>query len=188
VSTYAFRDASGDLVASYPEFARPIPPHAQTPGALAAVESVRELGRRTRLDRVVAGIVLEHGNPPPVAPYEGDVVTSGARAMVKLAKSRGFDVKVEPLPDRVVVSGFRPDCGFSAEWVRGNAGVATWHEPRIRYAMIHDKRPVGVSARDRVALAKKRGAGLGEYHLSIVASPHGVKVGVTVVTERIKAL
>jgi hypothetical protein len=187
MSTYAFRDASGDLVASYPEFARPIPPHAQTPGALAAVESVRELGRATRLECVVADIVLEHGNPPPVEPY-ADVVTAASRAMVKLAKSRGFDVKVEPLPDRVVVSGFRADCGFSAEWVRGNAGVATWHEPRIRYAMIHDKRPVGVSKRDRVALAKKRGAGLGEYHLSIVASPHGVKVGVTVVTERIKAL
>jgi hypothetical protein len=188
VSTYAFRDASGDLVASFPEFARPIPAHALTEGALEAVEAVRAAGRAKRLDATVAGLVLEHGNPAPVEPYEGDVVTPGARSLMALAAMQGFDVKLDELADRCVVSGIRRDCGFSVEWLRGRASKATWHEPRLRYAMMRDTRPVGVSARDRVALAGNRGAGLGEYHLTIVASPHGVVVNLTTVTERIKAL
>lgn len=207
MSTYAFRDDAGDLVASFPEFAQPIPAHAQTPGALAAVESARVHGRRARLDRVVAGFVLEHGNAPPPEPYlvpeyrttrkgkrketgrmTSGVVTSGARALVKLAEERGFDVKLESLPDRCVVSGYRADAGFSCEWLRGRASSGTWHEPRTRYAMMHDTRPVGVSKLTRVGLAGKRPAGLGEHHLTIVASPRGVKIGVTAVIGRIKAL
>jgi hypothetical protein len=189
MSTYAFRDASGDLVASFPEFARPIPAHAQTEAALAAVESARAHGRAARLDRVVAGLVLEHGNPAPVEPYDGDVVTASARAMVKLAESRGFEIRVVELADRCVVSGFRPDCGFSAEWLRGRASSGTWHEPRRRYAIIDDPRPEPVASKlTRLSLAGKRPVGVPKRHLTIVASPTGVKVGVAGITERIKAL
>jgi hypothetical protein len=99
-------------------------------------------------------------------------------------------VRVVPLPDRVVVAGFRAAGdrhGFRAEWLRGRANGATWHEPRYRYAMIDDPRPVGVSKRDRVALANRRAAGVAHLHMRIVASPVGVKISFAELTERISA-
>ncbi|HEY3516104.1 MAG TPA: hypothetical protein VGL98_03585, partial [Gammaproteobacteria bacterium] len=107
------------------EFARPIPAHAQTVGALEAVESVRAHGRAARLDRRVADLVLDHGNAPDAEPWlvpeyrvtkkgkskptgrlvPGAVRTASAVKLAELAVEHGFDVRTIEQSDRCIVTG-----------------------------------------------------------------------------------
>lgn len=185
MTTYAFRDARGDVILLVPEFAKPIPVHAQTPEALAAVEAHRRQGIERRLQKDAATIVTDHGTPP-VRPYPGGVVTRNARALAARAKAAGFDVKVLEFPDSCRVEGLHRDrrVGFTATWTRGRAGGASWHEP-WRYGIVEDRRPVGVNAKTRTALAGKRGAGMGTTRLAILASPRGLPINHATLNERI---
>src|SRR5688572_23067261 len=69
MSTYAFRDAAGNVTLLAPHLSRPRPVHALTPDALEAVESVRRLGRETRLRREAARLVTDAGQTLRVEPY-----------------------------------------------------------------------------------------------------------------------
>lgn len=186
MSSYTFRDAAGDVFLDAPEFARPIPVHAQTPGALAAVASVRRLGVETRLQRVLDALVTDHGRPR-VIPYEGDVVTRNARALVALAEAAGFETKLLAFPASCRVEGYNADraLGFRATWTRGRADGATWNTP-WRYGIVEDRRPVGVNAKTRTALAGKRGAGMGTTRLAILGSPWGLAITHSELTSRLQ--
>lgn len=183
MSTYAFRSPSGDIERMSP-LGKPPAPHTLTAAAEAARVAVRLFAHARGIDRVVAGLVTDHG-APHVEPYDGPRPTAATR-LEKLAAERGFRTNVFETAERTVVEGFKDPHAFRASWLRGRAESATWHERTWRYAMVSDARPIGVSARDRVALAGKRAAGVGAQHLSIVASPVGIPVGITEVTKRVK--
>ena len=186
MSSYIFRDAAGDVFLGAPEFARPIPVHAQTPGALEAVASVRRLGVETRLQRVLDALVTDHGRPR-VIPYEGDVVTRNARALVALAEAAGFETKLLTFPASCRVEGYHADraLGFTATWERGRAKGATWNTP-WRYGLIEDRRPVGVNKTSRTGLAGKRAAGMGTTRLAILGSPWGLPITHSELTSRLQ--
>tara|TARA_B100000700_G_scaffold110520_1_gene124504 strand:- start:272 stop:805 length:534 start_codon:yes stop_codon:yes gene_type:complete len=168
-----------------PGLAKPTPLHALTPEAEDAHIAHRRVAYEDRMRREVARIVTDHGRPH-VEPLEGDVVTAGARRLLADADARGWRTNLVELADRCVVEGIRGDEAFRASWVRGGAGVGTWHERRHRYAMIEDRRTVAIDEGARVGKAKHRTLGLDAYHLSIVASPRGVSIGVTAVAQRVK--
>lgn len=162
----------------------PIPVHAQTDAALAAVEAVRIAGRARR---TVA--------PPPLAaavavrPPDHDP-PAGAARLAELAQRLGFTAHTIAIAHGWRVEGYDLTRGlaFRCDWVRSKAVRGTWHEARRRWGMVHDTRPVGVGANTRTGLAKHRTAGLDEHHLAQVAGPEGSPVGVTEVTRRLKAL
>lgn len=189
MATYAFRDAGGDLALNVPEFGKPVPAHAQTPGALQAVEAVRSAGRAKRDALADAEIVVDHGRPP-VEPYDRDPVTSAARRLVELAESKGMRTNVIALTDRCTVEAVHPARGvaFRAYWTRGRADGATWHERAHRYTLVADGRPVGVNKLTKTGLANRRPAGVGETRLAILASPTGVKCNVTEIEKRVREL
>lgn len=185
MTTYAFRDARGDVILLAPEFAKPYPVHAQQESSIAAVEAMRRYGIERRLQKDAATIVTDHGRPP-VRPYPGDVVTRNARALAERAKAADFDVKVLEFPDSCRVEGLHRGrrVGFTATWTRGRAGGASWHEP-WRYGIVEDRRPIGVNAKTRTALAGKRAAGIGTTRLAILASPWGLPINHATLNERI---
>lgn len=208
--SYAFRDAAGDLVLNVPEFVKPIPAHAQTPGALMAVEAVRAAGKAKRW-ALEEDYVTDHG-VPPVEPYErpeirrwttkkgkrksaptgvmlpADPVTAGARALLVLAEERGFVAQIIALADRCTVEGYDAAAGvaFRAYWRRGSADGGSWHERAYRYTLVSDSRPVGVHKTAYVGLAGKRPAGVGTTRLSIIGSPMGIPCNITEITRRVK--
>lgn len=186
MATYAFRDAGGDVILSAPEFAMPTPVHAQQASALEAVEAMKRLGIERRLQAEADRIVTDHGTPP-VRPYEGDVVTRNARALVALAEAHGFETKLLRFPAACRVEGYHAAraLGFRATWTRGRADGATWNTP-WRYGIVEDRRPVGVNAKTRTALAGKRGAGMGTTRLAILGSPWGMKITHAALTARIE--
>ena len=180
--TYAFRDPSGDLLVSAPEFAKPIPVHTQIAQAQRAaavacpqrVQSVAEL---------VADLVTDHGLPR----YYSGPVPRNARALVALAESAGFETKTLAHRTGHRVEGFNAGraLGFTASWERGRAKGATWNTP-WRYGIVEDRRPVGINAKTRTALAKKRGAGMGTTRLAILGSPWGIPISHTELTSRLQ--
>lgn len=209
MATYAFRNAAGDIE-WMSKLAMPAPAHALTPAAEEAREAMRRHGARQRIAREAALLVTDHGNPH-VEPYTptkivrtwrttkkgkkklesetivpADVRPAAALALEKKAAAAGWETKIFTTPGdvRTVVEGRRDRQGFRAVWLRGRAESGTWHEP-WRYAMIHDTRPVGIAKLTRTALAGKRGAGMGEHRLAIVASPWGIAVGVSEISKRV---
>lgn len=211
MTTYAFRSLSGDIVAMYPEFSPPRPTHALTPAALDAVASVRRLGAETRQAALLAELVTNVGNPPPV-PYVAapgfsvrwetgevvhvvtgaekplDPVTAAARRLLALAESRGFTVQLLTTHDSCTVEGHHPDrVGFRAMWKRGASDSATWHEP-WRYEEIDDNRPIGIDARAHTGKVGYRSPGMGTRRLSIVGTPWGIGIGITALTARLRAM
>jgi hypothetical protein len=185
VSTYSFRDAAGDVVLSAPEFARPIPVHAQRPEALAAVARMRTAADAERRARVVAGLVTGHGRPamrayrkPPPAGYE---------RVKRLAEENGWTVTEYTSPTGHALQGRRGELGFRAFWHHGKTVGATWHEKRERWALITDDREVKMNTRDRVGRAGYRTEGVDRIHLSLLATPHGLPINVTTLEERISA-
>lgn len=185
MTTYAFRDERGDVTMLAPEFGRPIPVHAQQPSALAAVEAHKRIALERDAVRRMDEIVTDHGRPALV-PYDGDVVTSTARGVVKLAEANGFEVKLFRFPDSCRVEGLHRGRRviFRATWTRGEADGAAWAEP-WRYGLVSDTRPVGVNKKTRTSLAKKRAAGIGTTRLTILASPYGLPINHTTLKERI---
>lgn len=187
MTTYAFRDARGDVYLLAPEFAKPTPVHAQQASSLAAVEAHRRQGVELRLQKDAATIVTDHGRPALV-PYDGDVVTRNARALIRQAESAGFEVKLLEFPDACRVEGMHRGrrVGFTVTWTRGRAAGASWHAP-WKYGIIQDDRPIGVNAKTRTALAGKRGAGMGTTRLTILASPRGLPINHATLNERISS-
>lgn len=182
--TYAFRDERGDLVLSAPEFAKPIPSHAQTPEARAAVESMRRLGYERRLEAVVSSLVTEHGNPKRVT-YAGGIPRN-ATALEKAAQRAGFETQLLAFAEGCRVEGIdrAARVGFTATFIRGRAKSATWNTP-WRYGIVNDDRPVGVNSLTRTGLAGKRPAGVGTTRLAILGSPWGIALTHTELSERI---
>lgn len=176
MSSYTFRDAAGDVILDAPEFARPIPVHAQQPAAAEAVEAMKAAGVALRAERVLAEIVTDHGRPH-AEPFEGKVVTANAVKMRRLAEAAGFETKTITTPAACRVEGFNRgrSLGFTATWTRGKADGATWNTP-WRYGIVEDRRPVGINKLTRTALAKKRGAGVGSQRLAILGTPWGVAI------------
>lgn len=168
------------------EFARPVPVHALTPGALAAVEAHRAMAARTRLDRLMAQVVTRVGRPAPI-PYDGERVTASARSLAALGEAAGFTVRTHELVDGCMVEGLRraDRVGWRAWWIAGKTDGASWHEP-LRFEMVDDTREIAMDATARVGKKGYRSAGMGTRRLSQVASPHGVPVNVTELRKRIE--
>lgn len=183
--TYAFRDEHGDLVLSAPEFSKPIPVHAQTPEARAAVEAMRRFGHERRLGAVVRSLVTEHGNPKR-ATYAGGIPRN-ATALEKAASAAGFETRLLTFAEGCRVEGIdrAARVGFTATFIRGRAKSATWNTP-WRYGVVNDDRPVGVNSLTRTGLAGKRPAGVGTTRLAILGTPWGVSITHSELTERLQ--
>lgn len=187
MATYAFRDASGDLILNAPEFGKPTPAHAQTAGAEVARAAVRAAGKAKRIAFEDAQLITDHGRPK-VVPMPGGPVTPTVQAFMALAEASGFEVRVVALTDRCVVEGVDREAGvgFRAYWNRGRTGGASWHERRFRYTLVRDARPVGINKITRTGLKGKRAAGVGETRLSIVASPLGQPLTITELETKVR--
>lgn len=204
-ATYAFRAGIGGDIERMSPLGIPTPAHALTPAAEDARQSVRRFAHRRALERSAATIVTDHGHAP-VEPYtvaEWRTTKSGkkkptgerlpgprpdaASRLLAKAQAAGWRAHAFETPGnvRTVVEGVRGREAFRAVWHRGRAESATWHEPRHRYALVEDTRPVGVSKLTRVALAGKRPAGVGTTRLAIVASPDGIPLSQAELTKRV---
>lgn len=185
MTTYAFRDERGDTVKLAPEFGRPIPVHALEPSSLAAVEAHRRYAANLALDKELAKLVTDHG-VPKVEPYEKDVVTANAAKLAVTAHAAGFEVVTFAFRDACRVEGLHRErrVGFRATWTRGRADGAAWLEP-WRYGLIEDRRPIGVNAKTRTGLARKRAAGIGTTRLTLLGSPYGLPITHATLNERI---
>ena len=170
---------------------RPLPLGVRRPQPVWAFDADANLERRQRIAhediarQIVAKLVVKHP-----APWLGDPVTSSALSLKALAEAKGMRTAMNVGLDYVIVEGRVGEqrLGFRARWTRGKADVALWHEPEARWGMMHDTRPVGVSERDKVGLAKHRTSGLDEHHLVQLASPAGMPVAFAELTKRVKAL
>lgn len=186
--------------ASHGAIAMPIPLHAQTDAARAAVEAHRLIGIEQRVQREVhgwedgrgdrrGGIVTKHGNPKR-STWEGDPVTANARRLLASAEAAGFTAHLLVESERCIVEGYRLTPrkeGFRATWVRGSAagGGFAWCEP-WRYEIQDDDRPVGVDAVARVGKVGYRSPGVDRRHLRIVGSPWGLPIGYTELARRVR--
>lgn len=187
--TYAFRDEHGNLVLSAPEFAQPIPSHAQTPEARAAVEAMRRLGHERRLDAVVSSLVTDYGRPH-VPPYAGGV-PANARKLEEAASAAGFETMTREDGETTIVEGLHRGrrVGFRAYWKRGRAVGGTWHSggrDMWRLVDISD-RPIGVDARTKTTKVGCRHDENDRTRLVLVESPRGITYNITELTERINA-
>ena len=183
MTTYAFRTYAGDLFLSAPEFGRPTPVHAQIAASQREAEragATASVRRRLRS----AELVTDHGNPPP---YRGPKVPANASKLMMQAHAAGFAVKALEFVDGVEVQGLhkRRRVGFRAEYVRGRAKSASWHEP-YRYSIVRDTRAVKVNALSRTGLKGYRTAGMSETRLQLLGRPQGMKITVTQLLERIE--
>lgn len=180
-----YRLTSGAIV---PEFAKPIPLHALTDGALEAVESMRRMGRDRVLEREIARIVTKHGRPPR-SRWEGEPVTRNARALLALAEASGFTAHLLVDEERCVVEGYRlaPEkVGFRASWRRGAAGGFAWCTP-WRYELVEDARPVEVNKLTRTGKEGTRSPGVGSERLAITGTPWGLAVSWAELQRRVRA-
>ena len=180
--TYAFRDPSGDLLVSAPEFAMPIPVHTQIAQAQRALDLAGPQ-RAQSVAELVAGLVTDHDLPRY---YRGPVPTN-ARKLVALAEAAGFETKTLTHRTGCRVEGYNAAraLGFTATFERGRAKGATWNTP-WRYGIVEDRRPVGVNKLTRTGLAKKRPAGVGQQRLAILGSPWGLAISHTELTSRLQ--
>jgi len=183
VTTYAFRTLAGDLFLSAPESARPTPVHAQIAEAQRQVERAGEAASVRRRVRG-AELVTVHGNPPP---YRGAKLSANAKKLIAAAEAAGFQVKALEFVDGAEIQGLhvKRRVGFRAEYVRGRAAAASWHEP-YRYAIVRDDRPIKVNALTRTGLKGYRTAGMSETRLQLLGRPQGMKITVTQLLERIE--
>lgn len=163
----------------------PIPIHAQVAQAQRDAEARADALRASVAEtaRIIADLVTDHGLPT----YYRGPVPRNARALVAVAAAAGFETKILEHRTGCRVEGFNRDraLGFTASWERGRAKGATWNTP-WRYGIVEDRRPIGVHKTARVALAKKRGAGVGTTRLAILGSPWGVGLSHTELTERLQ--
>lgn len=205
MSSYAYGGASvhvacttnpltGDHEHHYPtpgvvgiEFAKPAPAHTLTPGAEAAVESVRRLGHERRAERVISSLVTDVGNPH-VTPYDGPV-PAAAKRVGALAERHGFTITLHKTRAGVSLHGVNRvrGVGFAAHWAYGKTTGGSWHEKRERYAVIEDARPIGIDEKARVGKKGFRSPGMGTQRLKLVASPRGIPCNITEIERRISA-
>lgn len=180
--TYAFRTPDGDLYLSAPEFAIPIPVHAQIAQAIRAEEAAATPRVPTLVEDVDA-LVTDHGLPS----YYRGPVPANARKLVALAEAAGFETKTLTHRTGCRVEGYNSAraLGFTATFERGRAKGATWNTP-WRYGIVEDRRPVGVNKLTRTGLAKKRPAGVGQQRLAILGSPWGLAISHTELTSRLQ--
>lgn len=180
--TYAFRDPSGDLLVSAPEFSKPIPIHAQIAQAQRAA-AVAGPQRAQGVDEDVADLVTDHDLPR----YYRGPVPANARKLVALAESAGFETKTLEHRTGHRVEGYNAGraLGFTASWERGRAKGATWNT-HWRYGIVEDRRPVGVNKTSRTGLAGKRAAGIGQQRLAILGSPWGLAITHSELTSRLQ--
>lgn len=180
-----YRLTSGAIV---PEFAKPIPLHALTDGALEAVESMRRMGRDRLLEREITRIVTKHGRPARPR-WQGEVVTANARRLLALAEASGFTAHLLTDDERCVVEGYRlaPEkVGFRASWLRGSAGGFAWCTP-WRYELVEDTRPVEVNKLTRTGKEGTRSPGVGSERLAITGTPWGLSVSWAELQRRVRA-
>lgn len=169
----------------------PLPPGVSLAPPLWAIsathnaEHMRATQHRKAAEQVVADLVTQHPEP-----WLGEPVTAAARTLERLAASKGMTTRLHEWHEGCTLEGRVEGqrLGFRAFWRRGKADFAQWFEPVDRWAMVHDPRPVGVAKLTRTALTGKRGAGLDEYHLKLLASPRGVLVSFAELSKRVKAL
>ena len=180
--TYAFRTPDGDLYLSAPEFAIPIPVHAQIAQAIRAEEAAAAPRVPTLVEDVDA-LVTDHGLPS----YHRGPVPANARKLVALAEAAGFETKTLTHRTGCRVEGYNAAraLGFTATFERGRAKGATWNTP-WRYGIVEDRRPVGVNKLTRTGLAKKRPAGVGQQRLAILGSPWGLAITHSELTSRLQ--
>lgn len=161
--------------------AMPTPVHAQ----IAQAQREREAAapRVPAVAEVVSSLVADHGLPR----YYRGPVPRNARALVALAEAVGFETKILEHRTGCRVEGYNAGkrLGFTATWERGRAKGATWNTP-WRYGIVDDRRPVGVNAKTRTALARKRGAGMGTTRLAILGSPWGLATTHSELTTRLQ--
>jgi hypothetical protein len=159
------------------EFARPIPTHALTDGARAAVARMAAR-RRMELD-----LTADVGNPP-IVPHSGKPPADLAR-IERLAIAAGFTVTRYESVTGHALQGVRGDVGFRAYWQHGRTRGATWHERRARWVIVDDPRPIKMNVRDSVGLKGYRSEGMGRQRLKLVASPAGMPLNVTDLEKRL---
>lgn len=183
--SYTFR--SGDVAVYAPEFAKPIPVHALTPEAEAAVVAVRRHGRARRLDAEAAKIVTAHGSPH-VADYAGGV-PAAAKRLQRIAEAEGFQVKIREDGAVAVVEGLHVArrVGFRAYWKAGATQGGTWHSGGHDHWRLVDisNRPIGVDSRTFTTKNGHRHDAGDTTRLELVESPRGVNVTITEISRRI---
>ena len=180
-----YRLTSGAIV---PEFAKPIPQHALTDGALEAVEAMRRMGVDRLAEREISRIVTKHGRPAR-SRWQGEVVTRNARALLALAEASGFTAQLLVDEERCVVEGYRlapAKVGFRATWLRGSAGGFAWCTP-WRYELVEDTRPAGVNAKTFTGKEGTRSPGVGSQRLAITGTPWGLSVSWAELQRRVRA-
>lgn len=159
------------------EFARPVPSHALTPGALAAVARMRHA---RALD-----LTTDVGNPR-VIPHSGKPPTALVR-MERLAVAAGFTVsRVESVTGHAL-QGRRGDEAFRAYWQHGRTRGATWHERKARWALVEDRREIRVDKVAKTGLKGARSAGMGGVRLVLLAAPWGLPLSITELEERLSS-
>lgn len=165
-----------------PKLGYPPPLHTLTASAHDAVESVK----RARRAHAVADPLDTVTVKLPTL-WNVETVPVGAQRLADLARSLGFDVALIAYSEGVRIDGVSVErgVGFRAAWHRGRARGASWHERAWRYDFVRDTRPAHNSTGRN---AGNRPAGLDADHLAIVASPHGVEIGVTALTAKLKGL
>lgn len=185
--TYAFRDASGDVVLMAPEFSMPSPVHAQIAQRLRAEEQAgaADALRRRMRTLPVSEIVTDVGNSPM---YRGPLVPANAKKLAAAAEAEGFEVRTLLFDDGCEIQGHHAErrCGFRAGYVRGRAKYASWHTP-YRYRMIRDERPIKMNLRDHVGLKGYRSTGMSETRLQLLGRPQGMKITHTELQARLVA-
>ena len=185
--SYTFR--GGDVAVYAPEFAKPIPVHALTPEAEAAVDAVRRHGRARRLDAEAAKIVTAHGSPH-VADYAGGV-PAAAKRLQRIAEAEGFQTLIREDGPSTIVEGLHRGrrVGFRAYWDRGRTAGGSWHSGgRDRWRLIDiTDRPIGADTRTHTTKVGHRHDETDRTRLQLAESPHGVNVAVAEIERRIRA-
>lgn len=169
--------------------AMPTPAHALTPAALAAVDAVRASGHAKRLDAAVSSLATEHGHVG-VIPYDGPRVPAAAKKILEHAEAKGMRAHILETSTGCVVEAIDVTRGvaFRAYWERGRTTGAAWHEAQDRYRLVDDPRPVGVNAKTKTGLARKRCAGMDRIHLTMTAARAGMPCNVTEIERRLEEL
>lgn len=184
------------------EFAVPLPVHMLTPAAESARLAVRNHGARRKLDRAMASLVTDVGNPGVVKPFDGSTVTANGVRMLMAAQEAGFEARIHELARASMVEGHRAVrledgtrswVGFRAWWTvktsKGEesmgAAEASWHSP-WRYELIDDARIIKMDEKAHTGCVGYRTLGQGTRRLTIVASPLGTPIGHTALLERVR--
>lgn len=170
-------------------------PPLWTISAEANAEHMARERHRHAAAEVVAALVTKHP-----APYFADPITGGARGLLALAQRKGMTAQLFATLEACVVEAYDREAGigFRAVWERGRAkpGAGTWYEREHRWGMVYDERPAHDAKVERrvkgkvtlVAHPNRMPEGLDRHHLAYLGGPRGTSLGITELTNRVKAL